>query len=409
MLIDKEHWSDWANGIAHPADIMDYSPAAMERMMNVIHPYVVDVKGVRSQFNAHNRVELISFKTKEERAFYDAAWDRYEMMKRKIEGYDLSGGQSAFLILAQFTIFRKAAELCRAEYLADLMYEAVQNGKAACVAVSFKGTIRRIRKILYEKYGVQNDDVSLIWGGGKTKKTKKQKKAEVITKDAVMMELLKECGITTDVLGIADVEEYVDDDPADDWTSKLDLGTQSMKARQDAIDRFQSGKSHYCMFTFKAGGVGLSLHHTDEFTKQKCRRTKNNWVVEEDIPLIPTRPRVCYLAPTFSAIELVQGLGRCPRLTSLSDTEQIIIFYGGTIESRVAAIVSQKLRCLRKVVRTRESWESCIVGGIGKDDDKDTTEIVTTHKSATPKVELDDDDDDDTQLFGGGDDDDDED
>lgn len=118
----------------------------------------------------------------------------------------------------------------------------------------------------------------------------------------------------------------------------MKLGTQNASSRQLEIDRFQTGKSKICLFTFKAGGVGLSLHHHDA----TCL------------------PRESIIAPCYSAIELVQGLGRAPRLTSMSDTVQTLIFYKGTIEEHISAKVSQKLRCLREVVRQRESWEDMI-------------------------------------------------
>ncbi|NBQ70823.1 MAG: hypothetical protein EBU46_19130, partial [Nitrosomonadaceae bacterium] len=120
--------------------------------------------------------------------------------------------------------------------------------------------------------------------------------------------------------------------------SVMKLGTQSVKARQQEIDAFQSGKTKVCVFTFKAGGVGLSLHHHDDTCKQ----------------------RESVIAPCYSAIELVQGLGRAPRLTSLSETVQTMLYYKGTIEEHVADKVSQKLRCLKEVVRQRESWEDVI-------------------------------------------------
>ena len=130
-------------------------------------------------------------------------------------------------------------------------------------------------------------------------------------------------------------------------------------------------RSKGCIFTFKSGGVGLSLHH--------------KWP--------DTRPREGYLTPVYSAMELVQGLGRLPRLTSLSETFQFMVYYGGTIEDQVAAKVSQKLGCLSKVVRQRESWEDIIVGrykdmlfketddvkllNAGEDDDEEITDVYT--------------------------------
>ena len=390
LPLSNKLWKDFAAQVAHPAEPEEYCEAAVERLMTRFDRYIVDVKGVRPQFNAHNSVQLIQFRTAEEKKFYTDAWERYEKMKRKIEGYDLSSSQSRFLILAQFTIFRKAAELARSEYLADAMYECVQKGQAACLAVNFKGTIRRVVTILHEKYGVPRNLISLIWGGGKTKKTDKQKTKEAFTKNQQAMAILAEIGLSMETLHLDEIDDYIDDDPEDTKTADLRLGIQSASERTKEIDRFQSGKSLYCMFTFKAGGVGLSLHHTDEQTKVKVRRKKNNWAIVEDIPKVPTRQRVCFLAPTFSAIELVQGLGRCPRLTSLSDTPQVVVFYEGTIEERVAALVSQKLRCLRKVVRTRESWEDCIVTG-----HHDETMLVEPQTQTTT-----DDDEDDSTLFG---------
>jgi hypothetical protein len=113
----------------------------------------------------------------------------------------------------------------------------------------------------------------------------------------------------------------------------------------------------------RAGGVGLSLHHTDAMlpVSQRARRKESGYVYEEDIPKISTRPRKLYSAPNYSAIDMVQVLGRCPRITSLSDTEQILLFFRGTIEEDVEAICNNKLRCLSKVVRNpNDSWEQLL-------------------------------------------------
>jgi len=362
----NEHWADFAKHIAAPAKPDEYSPPAIERLMAYLKDYVVDVKGVRSQFKAENTAELIDFQTEEERQFVAQAWARYEAIQMKIKGYALSASQSRFLILAQFTIYRKAAELAKSDFFAKEAHEKIQQGYAVVLALGFKGTIRKVTKIMVEQYGYSRDQISLIWGGGKTGPSKKQEAKSTIVNNEILQQVLRDCGLSLDSLNLSDTEDYVDeeDDPA------LRLGTQTLKQRQVEIDRFQSGKSLLAMFTFKAGGVGLSLHHTDEQTEFKCRRKKNGWVYVEDIPLVPTRQRYTISSTTFSAIELVQGLGRAPRLTSLSHTRQRIVFYRNTIEERVHGMVSLALRCLRKVVRTQEDWESAIVGGYAQDDTK---------------------------------------
>ena len=199
-----------------------------------------------------------------------------------------------------------------------------------------------------------------MWGGGQTQLTAKQKtKKKVKDLDAKMRELGSSA---EEMIKDMDLEE-VEDREILDLPEHLRIGMQSMDDRQREIDRFQSGKSLFCIYTFRAGGVGLSLHHSDEFTEFKCRRKPSGYVVEEDIPLVPVRPRRNFVALTYNAIELVQGVGRCPRLTSLSDTEQYIICYQGTIEVDIGYIVSKKLSCISSVVKQHESWQDIIMYG----------------------------------------------
>ena len=187
----------------------------------------------------------------------------------------------------------------------------------------------------------------------------KEKTEQLLKIGMTLEEIMKSLDITEDDLLEAESRASL----MENIPEHLQLGAQSKEERQREIDKFQSGRSIFCLFTFRAGGVGLSLHHSDELTKVKCRRKKNGYVFVEDIPLIPVRPRINFVAPTYSAMELVQGLGRCPRLTSLSNTKQELIFYRGTIEDSVARIVSHKLKCLSKVVRMRESWQDVVIGG----------------------------------------------
>jgi len=339
--------------------------------MEELDPYVTQIKGVRSQFRAHNSTRIIQFRTETERKFYKQAWDRYVAEVAKIQGIEgLDKTQGYFAILVQFLKFRMAAELCRAEYIADEMVRMVRDGKAAVCAVNFKPTIRKIVEILHDKHGVPREGISLIWGGGKSQPNKKQKAKQAIVSNDKLTELLKSAGIDLGDLNLDNVDDYIEelDRP------ELALGAQSLKQRQKEIDNFQSGRSLYCIFSFKSGGVGLSLHHSDELSKRKCKRKKSGWYEESDIVNIPTRPREAILAPTYSAIELVQGLGRAPRVTSLSDTLQTIVFYEDTIEEKVAEITSKKLRCLRRVIRARESWESVITGGIPQSEQTFSTE-----------------------------------
>lgn len=360
-------WPTYASAMSLDSKPDDYNEAAVERFVKDLDDYIIRVRGVRPQFDAINTINMIDFGSIEERNFYESAWDRYLKQKAKLEAEaDSDGGAVGFMILVQFLKFRMAAELCRAPYLAKRMFEGVQDGFASVAALNFKGSIIRVVMEL-EKLGVRREQISLVWGGGQTALTKKQKtaldikeKAEQLLKIGMTLEeVMKSLDITEDDLLEAESRaEMLENVP-----EHLQLGAQSKEERQREIDRFQSGRSLYCLYTFRAGGVGLSLHHSDELTKVKCRRKKNGYAIVDDIVNIPVRPRRNLVAPTYSAMELVQGLGRCPRLTSLSTTPQELIFYRGTIEDSVARIVSHKLKCLTKVVRMRESWQDVVVGG----------------------------------------------
>jgi hypothetical protein len=377
-------WPTYASVIAgDKSSPEEYNEAAVGRLTKDLEPYIVRVRGVKPQFHAINKVMMIDFETKEERDYYDDTEARYFREKAKLEADIKSGKVSGGGLLHLVLLTKRgiAAEFCRVNHFARLMYEAVQQGKAAACAVKYKPTLIKIVKVLHEKYGVNRDNISLVWGGGQTQLTKKQKaKAELMANADKMTGDIKETLMRG--LGLEDVEDRVLEELPED----LRLGGQNKDERQREIDRFQAGKSLYCIYTFKAGGVGLSLHHTDELTKEKVRREKNgyartgefepykdsNGVMCYPISRIPTRQRVCFLSVAYSAIDMVQSTGRVPRLTSLSDTEQYCILYNGTVEVDIAHIYSSKLRCLNQVTRTRESWIDLIVSG-------DRKSIVEAH------------------------------
>lgn len=378
--LTNDNWPTYAAMIASPSSPNEYNQAAIERLMKDLDEYIVRVRGVRPQFNAKNQVRVIPFETKEKRAFYEDAWNRFVKEKAKMEdakAAGLDGGNYMFVILLKFAM---AAELIHAEHFADDMYNTVANdGKAAVAAVKFKGTIIEIVKILNEKYGVPREHISLIWGGGQTQLTKKQKARKKIKE---LDEKFKAMGLSAEeLLEDMDLDE-VEDRELQNLPAHLRLGQQTMEERQKEIDAFQRGDSLFALYTFKAGGVGLSLHHCDELTTFKCRRKASGYAVEEDIPKVPVRPRRNHVALTYNAIELVQGVGRCPRLTSLSDTEQFIYAYEGTIEVDIGNIVSQKLRCLSSVVKQKEDWQQCIMTHSSSERAQKVKEIIAQTEGA---------------------------
>lgn len=398
-VLTNDNWQSYAHIIAAPASPEDYNEAAINRLMIDLDDWVVRVKGVRPQFEAVNTTRVIDFETKEEREYYYTAWERFQKEKAKMEE---GCGQHPFAIITAYSI---AAESCKAERLADKMWNDVQNGYAAVCACKWKKTIIKASQFLMNKYGVSRDSIALIWGGGQTAMNKKQKlKRKILT----LKSKFEEQGLDVDEM-MKDINlDSIELEEMMEFPPEQRLGQQSLEDRQKEIDRFQSGKALFCFYTFKAGGVGLSLHHSDEITTDwardkegfkewfekidllsltgknehksplpgKVRRKESGYAVEEDIPFIPVRQRKTTLATTYNAIELAQGLGRVPRLTSLSITEQEMLLYLGTIEQEIHAICSQKMRCISTATKLNENWASMFFGK------RSAQEIIETTKDA---------------------------
>lgn len=375
-VLNEYNWNSYAHIICgEKSSPEDYNEAAVERLMDDLKDYVVRVKGVRPQFEPTNRVELVT-PNQEEYLEYTKAWQKFQEEKAKLE---MGASEHPFAILTAFSI---AAESIKHKLFAKRMDEAVRNGYTAVLGVKWKKTIILTVRELIEVYRWKRSDISLIWGGGQTAMNKKQKAK---AKMRMMEDKFAKAGL--------DVEEMMKDldlDKIEDYEligvpKEYALGSQDLDVRQMEIDNFQIGKSKFAIFTFKAGGVGLSLHHTDELTEFKCRRKESGYALEEDIPKVPTRQRKTFLAPSYSVIEMVQGSGRVPRLNSLSPTEQIMLFYKNTIEEEIAHIVSVKFRCLSKITAQKESWQDFILGKRTKE------EIIATSKDIaddTGEIEL---------------------
>lgn len=343
--LTPNNWNSWSQLIASPSSPYDHCTAAVRRFVDEMEPWIVRISNIRPKHKCYNSVNRIHFQTKEEKEEYEKAEEKHHKKQQEIEADDeLSGSQRTFALLAQFTIFRKAAENCRRYHIAKWIHDTYNAGKSPALGFCFKQTGTNVIRILIEDYNWRRDDISIIWGGATETLNAKKKLAKKYKEDEKFRSLFEEMDMDIEEMFKLDLSDYVIKTAEDlKFEKDNDLITQKPKDRERERIRFQKGKSKVCMFSYKSGGVGLSLHHEPDYAKL-------------------TRPREGLFTPVYSEKELVQALGRLPRITSVSDTFQTMCYYAHTIEEHVAARVSQKLKCLKEVVKAHESWESVILG-----------------------------------------------
>lgn len=425
--LTNEHWADFARNMATDygkvadTDANQHDVNGVDRVVSYLDEYIVRNKNIRSQFKAFNHVKFVDFVTEKGREEYNTCVEKFLARKAKLEANEkMTEGQRALCTLTILLYLRMGAETnCdRIKLMADSMYDSVQSGKAAGCGSNFKEFIVKMVKYLIEVKGVKRSDISIIWGG-QPKETEKQKQKAKLQKNKELYEMFLEEGFTLDDIGLEDTRQF--DDELKNLPKEWNLGSQDAKQRQEEIDRFQRGESRYALYTFRAGGVGLSLHHSDEFCedydrtipgfdewykdkilslpehkrppKGKARRKESGFVYEEDVKYILTKPREGFFTPTYSGIETVQASGRLPRITSLSDTNQFFIYLRDTIELKVGARQSKTLRCLAKTVRQREDWYDIVINNKNYDDFGDRVDGKTANLIANGPNDKDNDND----------------
>ena len=101
------------------------------------------------------------------------------------------------------------------------------------------------------------------------------------------------------------------------------VGGQSDKVRQKDIELFQSDNKRIMIANLAAGNAGVSLHDLN-----------GNFA------------RGAIISPSYSAINLLQALGRCHRAEGKTPVIQKVMFAAGTIEEDACKRVQSKLNAL---------------------------------------------------------------
>lgn len=343
MKVTNDNWPIFARSIATDGDPTQHSPAAMERLVRHMSKHIFHVRVPHGKFRNNIRTELCDFKSEADRQYYNLAYERYCEECAKIQKEVASGRWAKAVATNKF---RYATEVVKVGEFVPRMVADVNTGYAAMAACCFKYPIIKAVRMMVKDFGINRDDISIIWGGDDSSDKSKRLSPEQLQK--YMFAFLKGEEIPKKILKLMEkqIRETAEETSLaeTDYGQDLRLGAQSREERQREIDRYQSGKTRFAFFTFAAGGTGLSLHHA-EYNEQG--------LFTKDI-LVSRRS---YLTPPYSAQDLVQGFGRAHRTVfSMSDTIQTILFYRGTVEELVMATVALKLKCLGKTLSQRESW-----------------------------------------------------
>lgn len=341
-VITNENWPTFANHISYPFIPEEYEEACIQKFLKYFDDCIVRVKDIKLKYKSFVSTHRIHFKSHIEEEEYQAAWDNYQKKKAKIEGdKSLTASQGRFAMLAQFIIFRKAAEKIKRYHFAEFVVKSWDAGKAPALGLAFKGSMVAVYKILVEDYGWQRKDVSFIWGGSTESLNDKQKLAKQLKAkglDSILQGMnisMEDLGIDMQNLNEKTTEQY-------EFEKEHNLLSQKPEEREKERLRFQRQDSRLLLFSYKAGGTGLSAHHERRFPK--------------------ARQREGLFSPVYSEKETIQALGRLARITSISDTYQVMAYYANTIEVDVMARLIMKLKCARHVGKGNDSWESIITG-----------------------------------------------
>ena len=101
------------------------------------------------------------------------------------------------------------------------------------------------------------------------------------------------------------------------------VGGQSEKVREQMINDFQENRTSIVLANIAAGGVAISLHD-----------------------LNGSNPRASVISPNWSAVQMVQALGRVWRAGGKSKSIQRIVYAAGCIEEQICRRVQDKLTML---------------------------------------------------------------
>jgi len=351
QILSHNNWKEFAWSVGG-SDPMKSNDAAAGRVKEWFGPAIINVPNDPRKFKSYRSIKMLKMR-EEDRPSYEQAQEAWlEACERKGKIPSERGR-----VLAATTMFRKAEERIKAPYFADLAIEAHNEGFAPVVGVSFIDTIKRIAERL-TRQGHKRENMSIIWGGEKLitddmvytleEFMRMQKRVERLENGVYDLDRAEAAKYRRTLKHFTErwmIKESPEDQRARiEWLREMKLEAQSLEQQQEEIDRFQSGKTEFCLFTLPAGGTGVSLDHRYEHV----------------------RPRKTFGTITFYMEEIIQFFGRAYRgPTTISDVHQYSVFFENTIVADVVApALARKLKVHNKFTGANSNFEDLLINAV---------------------------------------------
>jgi hypothetical protein len=347
--VSRETFPEFARTLTLGADPRQANAAALERWGAAIGDRFVKPPGDPQKVKALNKVKLFEITDEANKNMLKNAMKNYlEALERTGRSIDPQGQ-----VMVAFMVMARAAELATVDtWVADAIH-AHQNGYAPVIAIRFVETLKElVMKLCESEYfkskNLTKQKISLIWGGNREIKPEEllpeTRAAEIAAKmgmwildnpDEARKPKAEDIGITKEEFrsfhkGIKYTSERIFREMTKDAFAarneklrEMKLHNQNQKERHENVQDFLNGATEFCIYTLSSGGTGISLDHR----------------------YAHTRPRDVMSTMTYWAEEFAQALGRCVRITTLTDTRQSIYVPEGTILSdHMAPKLARKLK-----------------------------------------------------------------
>ena len=347
--LDRESFPEFVAMIGDGSDPRKPNAAALQRWSMRLGDRFIRPPNDPQPVHAINRVKLFEIIDPINRSMMDNAMKNYKESLEKVGRSIDPRGE----VMVAFMVMARATELATVDTWVEDAIEAHKNGFAPVLAIRFTETLKEfVLKLTESEYfrsiGASRDKISLIWGGNTEiqphQLLSEQRNIEVATAygnwvitnpDITSKASASDLGISEEDYrafkkGIKYTSERIFREMSKETFAARNEKLRSMKLHGQTQDerylnvrKFLDGVTEFCVYTLSSGGTGISLDHR----YQHCR------------------PRKVMSTMTYWAEEFAQALGRCVRVSTISDTEQSIYVPDNTLLSdHMAPRLAQKLK-----------------------------------------------------------------